>query len=411
VVFIALRLLALLLPKHFSQSPRVKSIAAGITLLLITLYLCVTGAPVSAVRAYVMIVLVLLAVLLRRQVDAMRSLSIAALLMLVVAPADLLDPGFQLSFAATLAIIAFVEARLRLSEQDRGRIGQAMHLLVTMLLISVVAELATSPIVISHFNNLSLYGVLANMLATPIMSLFLMPTVALFFLLLPLGLHHWALWLMKFGIEALLGLAHWVANLPHAQHFVPSIPGYGLVLFMAGLLWVCLWQSRVRRYGALAMVLGVATILFNHPPHLLFGSSLKQIAFYTEDGYRLARGRASAMMPELWANGLGEKQLVPADAPHWRCDSMGCIAQIKNKRIAFPTDSLALTEDCARAHVIITTLRDVKCATNARVIDAASLTNSNVTALWLDDEVRIETSANWQGNRPWSLAFHEWDDE
>ena len=410
VIFISLRMLALLvLPKRVSLQPQVKSIAAGITLLLITAYLFVTGTPISAVRAYVMIVLVLLAILFRRQVDPMRSLSIAALIMLVIAPSDLLEPGFQLSFAATLAIVALVESRvLRINPHEKqNRLIRPIHLLVTMLLISVVAEIATAPIAISHFNNVSLYGVFANMLATPLMSFFLMPTVALFFILLPFGLHHVALSIMKFGIDGLLGLSRWVADFPYAQQFVPAIPSYGIALFAFGLLWVCLWQSKTRCYGAVAMVLGVMTIFLNPLPDLLVGGAGKQIAIRTKDGFRLAHGRANSMIPELWANGLGYAQFEKAEEPSWRCDTMGCIARVNEKLIAFPSDGLALREDCHRAQVIITKVNGATCETGAKVMDGGALAHANVVALWLGNETRVGTSADWQGKRPWSHGYHE----
>ena len=410
VIFISLRMLALLaLPKRLSLRPQVKSIAAAITLVLITAYLFVTGTPISAVRAYVMIVLVLLAVLLRRHVDPMRSLSITAFIMLVATPSDLLDPGFELSFAATLAIVALVESTLlrARAQREEHRFTRMVYLFLTMILISVVAEIATTPIVISQFNNVSLYGVFANMLATPIMSLYLMPTVALFFILLPFGLHHVALTLMKYGIDALLCLSRWVAGFPHAQQFAPAIPGYGIAIFTFGLLWVCLWHTNTRRYGAIAMVLGVMTIFLNDAPDVLVGGGGKQIAIRTKDGFRLAHGRATSMIPELWANGLGYGQFEEADEPDWRCDKMGCIARVKEKLIAFPNDGLALAEDCRRVQIIITKLSDVKCESGAKVIDGAALAHANVLALWIGDKIRTETSADWQGKRPWSLGFNE----
>ncbi|MES2984891.1 MAG: ComEC/Rec2 family competence protein [Pseudomonadota bacterium] len=412
VIFISLRLLALaLLPSRISLRPGVKSLAAWVTLLLVTAYLFVTGLPISAVRAYVMIVLVLLAVILRRQVDPMRSLSIAALLMLVYNPANLLDPGFQLSFAATLAIIALVEARMLAPHPaiERGRVRNAIHLIGTMLLVSVVAEGATAPLVIAMFNNVSPYGVFANSVATPLVSLFLMPLVALFFILLPLGLHHWALHLLGYGIKGLLTIAHFFAELPYAQLFCPSIPGYGVALFSLGLAWLCLWKTRARRYGAIPMLLGVATLLTVQLPDMLVGTSLKQIAFRSEHGYVLARGRASSMMPQLWANGLGYKELPKAETPQWRCDGLGCIADVGTARVAFPKDAVALANDCRAADIVITSFSGARCDSAARVIDGEALKAGAVTALWLKDGklLRTETSADWQGQRPWSAAADE----
>lgn len=415
VIFISLRLLLLLLPKRIALRPEGKPIVALISLAIVTVYLFVTGLPISAVRAYVMIALVLMAVMLRRQVDPMRSLAVAALLILLIDPPSLLDPGFQLSFAATLALVALVEARLiaALPMLERGKFRSSLHHLITLLLASVVAEAAITPLVISMFNNFSLYGVFANAVATPLVSLILMPTVALFFILLPLGLHGIALSLLNTGVKALLALAYFVAELPYAQWFVPSLPSVGLALFIVGLLWLCLWQTRVRRYGIIAMLVGVGTVFTVSLPDMLVTGNLKQIAFRSNDGYVLARGRASALVPELWANGLGFKELPKADSPHWRCDALGCVAQVKGKKIAIPKDATALAQDCMLAAIILTDVDANACSRSVHIINPKRISEGSVTALWLnvDGHVRVETSADWQGDRPWSIATGEADED
>ena len=408
VIFLILRTLLLLMPARISLRPEGKPVIAIITLVLVTIYLFVTGLPMSAVRAYFMIALVLLAVILRRQVDPMRSLALTAFIMIVNDPASLLDPGFQLSFAATLALIALIEVRLMrpVPALERGRVRRLFYHVVSLLLVSFVAECATEPLVISMFNNVSPYGIFANSLATPLVSFFLMPLVALFFVLLPFGLKHLALVLMSYGIEALMGLGRWVAGFPHAQLFCPSLPGWGLALFTFGLVWTCLWQTRVRRYGLIACVLGVLSLLTVSPPDMLVGGSLKQIAFDDgENGMVLARGRATSMLPELWANGMGYTMLEQADEPQWRCDGLGCLARVKSITVAFPHDIAALEEDCQQANVIFTSTT-ATCTTGALVVDPKRLAGSSVTALWVkkDGHVHLETSAQWQGQRPWSIG-------
>lgn len=405
VIFITLRMLALALPKRYALHPRIKTMAAAITLILITAYLYVTGLPTSAVRAYAMIFLVLLAVLLRRQVDPMRSLALAALAMLVVDPSNVLDPGFQLSFAATLALIAVVETRLLkpMDALEVGRFRRVIRMVLTLILMSVVAEIATAPLVIAQFNNMSLYGVFANLLATPLMSFFLMPTVALYFVLLPFGGQSAALWLMDQGIDALLGIAHGIAALPYAQWFVPSIPWYGLALFTPGLLWVCLWRSHPRKWGIVPMVLGVATLALVDLPDMLVGEGLQQIVFRGESGYVRARGRATSMVPNLWANGLGYGELPEAEAPDWRCERLGCVARVRGRLVAFPVDATALAEDCTQADMVVTLYGGAACASTIPVVDAERLHRVNVLAFWQTPQghFRLESSANWQGNRPW----------
>src|SRR5439155_993191 len=65
----------------------------------------IVGPEPSVLRAVVMGVLVLGAVLLERDASVLNGLALAALLILAVRPGDLADPGFQLSFAATAGIV------------------------------------------------------------------------------------------------------------------------------------------------------------------------------------------------------------------------------------------------------------------------------------------------------------------
>jgi competence protein ComEC len=404
LVFLLARWLLLCLPGSLRYRPEMKSLAASITLALVTLYLFVTGMPPSAVRAYVMIALVLLAVMLRRQVDPMRSLVVAALIMLVLDPSDLFEPGFQLSFLATLAIVALVERifmRPNLSATLPSRLGR---LLLTTFLISLVAEAATAPLVIAQFNQFAIYGVPANMIATPLVSLLLMPVVALFFVLLPFGAEQPALWALNFGIEALLRIAHEVASWPQARIFLPSLPGWGLTMFVLGLLWFCFFLRRPRWLGVPVMAVGILSLYTNHVPDLLVGSEVKQIALRTDDGYMLARGRSDSMIPQLWANGLGHEELPAIGRKHtaWRCDRLGCVGVIDKKRIAFPTLPAAVLDDCRLSDVLVTPLRRLRCD-HAWVISGWDLRHKGTHAFWLEDgRFRIETSADWQGKRPWS---------
>jgi len=113
----------------------------------------VVGPEPSVLRAVVMGVLVLGAVLLDREAAVVNSLALAALLVLAVRPQDLFDPGFQLSFAATLGIVA--------APLPRG-------VLLGSLGVSVAAQLAVIPIALVHFNQFSTLAPLANLAVVPL---------------------------------------------------------------------------------------------------------------------------------------------------------------------------------------------------------------------------------------------------
>jgi competence protein ComEC len=120
---------------------------------LTTLYVLVTGAGPSIVRAGVAGGLVAVAWLASRPVVRWHLLACGAVVVLALNPLDLFNPGFQLSFAAVWAIFV-VAPRLQ------PWLGSAVA-------VSVACTLVTTPIAWWHFGRLAPLSVPANLLALP----------------------------------------------------------------------------------------------------------------------------------------------------------------------------------------------------------------------------------------------------
>ena len=108
LLFFGVRALLALVPALALRYPIKKwaAVAAGLGAFA---YLALTGATVPTQRAYLMVGLVLLGVLLDRNALSFRLVAWAAVVVLAVAPESLLSPSFQLSFAAVAALIAAYE--------------------------------------------------------------------------------------------------------------------------------------------------------------------------------------------------------------------------------------------------------------------------------------------------------------
>lgn len=139
--------------------PRRTAIVAAATVIVV--YVPLTGADASILRAGAVGLLGLAAELLSRQADKYHFLALAAAAILTVNPNGLFDPGFQLSFAAVLAI--FQVAPLFMS-----RLGFLPALLREPVAISAAAGIVTAPITLIHFNQISLVTVPANVAAAPV---------------------------------------------------------------------------------------------------------------------------------------------------------------------------------------------------------------------------------------------------
>ncbi|GIV58781.1 MAG: DNA internalization-related competence protein ComEC/Rec2 [Rhodothermaceae bacterium] len=178
-----------------------------VTLTLLVLYLGLTGAPPSAVRAVLMAALFLTANLLQRHSPSLNTLGVAALVMLLLDPMQLFDVGFQLSFAAVAGIVSLRPVLASGLPSSWGEHPLARRL-VTLVMVSLAATLATMPLLLHHFGQASLAGLLLNVAAIPLTALTLMAGM----LLVVLGWWPAAGWLLGGAAGGFAGLLATVAR-------------------------------------------------------------------------------------------------------------------------------------------------------------------------------------------------------
>lgn len=414
IVFVALRCVLVLIP-GFGQRPAVKSITAFLTLLAITAYVAITGFELSAVRAYVMLAFVLIAILVRRDTDPLRSIALAALVMLLYDPSDITEPGFQLSFAATLALIAAFDVWFRDSLLEGASLLQKLIRMFGFLcLTTIVAQAATTTIILFHFNNFTPYGMISNLILTPVVTFIIMPMVALYFVFLPFGTEQWALYLLDYGIDAMLYVARSVAAWPHALSYLPAVTEWGIALAVFGLLWLCLWQSRARRYGAIAVIIGTASLFTVQGPHLFLGPRAGQIAMDTHKGYVMLRGRSGSLFAELWANGTGNAHFteyrLAKPLKEAECTRDSCVINTAGTRIHISHTVADIKKGCPDADIWISGYHffpeeRARCGSAMTFIDRNDFDAKGAHwAMLRDGKLQWHNTRMQQGLRPWSVG-------
>lgn len=218
------------------------------------LYVAITGGRPSTLRAAVMAVCGLAAYMLRRRVEPLQIWAIAALVLLWRQPALLADPGFQLSFAATGSILWWLRTALR------ARVATWRQRLTTGAAVSWAAQAGTMPIVAYHFHEVSLAGIVVNLVAVPLAAPILYAGVA-GAAAAGLGLPGAGLLLGFVGIllDGCLRAVAWVARFPGAAVEVAApdpwtFLAWGLALVCVPLGWrhAHLRYRRLGRYGVTA---------------------------------------------------------------------------------------------------------------------------------------------------------------
>ena len=225
-------------------------------------FVVMVGAPLSLVRAAVMLTLVQFSVLLRRDRISLHNLSLAALLLLLCSSQSLFDVGFQLSFMAVLSILVITPRLPRLTpvvgnETLLQRLKWWMiNAVQDLLRVSIAAQIGTLPLVLYYFHTFPTYALPLSLWVIPLAGVVLI--LALLFFLIPcasalLGaLLSGALSLMHTGLEV-------ASRLPFASFHLPiTLP---TVVLLYSLVPLTIWgMSHFRRRPRLLLLLGCVII-------------------------------------------------------------------------------------------------------------------------------------------------------
>ena len=244
---------------------------------LIWFYTGLTGWPASAIRATVMLTVVICGWVLKRPSDLINSLFAAALIILVWQPQQLFQAGFQLSFFVVLCIILAMPVlhgvwqRIcapdpLLPESLRPRWPGFFRVpggfVLDVLLTSFAAWIGSIPLVAYYFHIVTPVSTPANLLAVPLCALVLMSNLgslllASWFPALAIIFNHAGWFLM----ECIRVSSHWFAAWPRAYFYVtaPSVFTSGLYYaLLLAILTGWLFKPKLRSWKIAAMALVVS---------------------------------------------------------------------------------------------------------------------------------------------------------
>ena len=410
IVFFCIRAGLALLPSLASRRPIKKWAALG-ALVAAALYLLLSGSEVATQRSFIMIAIVLIGVMLDRPALTFRTLTVAALCVLLLAPESVVQPSFQMSFAATLALIAGYQHGLPWHADADSSLAARIALwggreIAGLVLASLVAGLATTPYAAYHFHRLAPYGVLANLLAMPVVSAEVMPMGILGLIALPFGFDGIFWQAMGWGLDWMIAVALWVAHLPGAVGRIQAFGPGPLLLCTAGLLLICLLRTPLRWSGALLVFFACAWTVMTPRPDVLIAGDGRAAAIRGPDGrLSVLFNNRDAFALKEWLAADGDAR-DPKDASLQNgitCDAIGCIGHLSDGRlISFAQSLEALAEDCKRAAVVVSP-REAKLPCAAILVDRRVWHAKGAIALRWTGARLDESAARPVGlDRPWA---------
>ncbi|MEM6810948.1 MAG: ComEC/Rec2 family competence protein [Pseudomonadota bacterium] len=224
----------------------IKKYAAIIAISGAFFYMVMVGATIPTQRAMIMTALAMLAICLDRSPFSLRLVGIAAIIILLYRPESLVSVSFQMSFAAVTALVAFYEVTRKYWRRAYSRAGVIRKFALYFIGLStttIIAGTVTGLFALYHFNQYAMYGLLANLVAVPILSIIVMPLLVFSYVLMPIGLSSFTLALAEYGVEWILATAHWVANMDGAVFYLPSFPLWIFASMILSLWVFTIWKG------------------------------------------------------------------------------------------------------------------------------------------------------------------------
>lgn len=316
----------------------VKKAAALFTVPVTLMYLLLSGASFSAMRAFLMVSLSMIAVIIDQKPISLRCTAAAASCILLIFPESLFSVSFQLSFAAVTALCCAYESDIprRLAEhlvksQTDERISLLQKRLISLrnrsirfitysLISTLVATLATTPFILFVFQRTTLVGIFGNLIAIPYLSFVVVPLafLAILSLLFSSGMSPFlTLWGMS--LKGLASIAEYVANLPGSDFLLPKPSYSSLILLVLSALWWMIWQQKKRWFAVIPLMIS----LFGFFRPQLFDIYLTHygeiIGVRTSETFYISNPRQGGFHAKVWSQECGLRKIIPMSLDTARC--------------------------------------------------------------------------------------------
>lgn len=393
--------------------------AAVIGALSATAYLILSGGSVATQRAYIMALIVFLAVILDRRAFSIRSVSIAAFITLMLHPEALISAGFQMSFAAVIALVIVYRNWQGPVSEQRTYGNRFLAGFATLSITSFVAGTATAAYAVMHFNRMASYGFMGNLLAMPIFTFVAMPAALATLIAMPFGLEWAPLQIMGWSLSLLLSISEWVASWPNAMAPIKSPPNWVIGLYSLGFLWLCLGGKRLKIVSLAVFVVCLGAWIVSPVPDMRISDDGRIAIWNGESRETLYVGssRADRYGREQFAQRAGASEVNTeryADTLAL-CDALACRLSIGEQTISIVSHPSEVPEECRNSSFVVLTNRDAgpvaKRQCQAVLIGERALKRGGAHDIYLKEgKVRAVTALTEKRTaRPWGVWTYRRD--
>ncbi|HAG53245.1 MAG TPA: hypothetical protein DCL21_05620 [Alphaproteobacteria bacterium] len=330
IIFVLVRYLLCLVPiiaLNFDS----KKIAGAITVLFALFYLLLAGCSLPTLRAFLMVLLFVVTMILNRSKVALHTLCVVAILILLFDPVAIFSASFQLSFSAVFAMLIYNQAKQDELIVNYSSFAKTFRSFINTANISILAFTATMFFVSAHFGYLSIYSILANITASLLMALLVMPSLFLYFVgFVVFDIELFAK-LNDFSLNTLINIAQYFAGFENSSVYISQIYSYVLLAVALVILSVIIFDFS-RKY---LISLAVFSLAFIIPVKL---DLRPKIIEFSNGSVGVRQKDNLVLLGQLDKRGLKKvstyyKTTLSDNNLSKSCDIAGCVYNFEDKKI------------------------------------------------------------------------------
>ena len=225
-------------------------------------YAQLAGFSVPTQRAFIMLSVFLLAILLKRSAMSLNTLSIALFAVIIIDPVSVLSMGFWLSFTAVFIIVLISKARVNSADLENNKI---IFTSIKANRIQWMIALGLLPMTVLLFQQASLISPFANMMVIPLIGMIIVPLalMASFISLFSVVLSGELFAFTSEVLSIIWQILNAFSQLPFANWQRSSLPVLHGMLALIGVIIFLMPKGFVLRY--LGLILLLPLILYEYP--------------------------------------------------------------------------------------------------------------------------------------------------
>ena len=269
-----------------------KRLGQIIMIIVIILFMNLTGNTASVVRSGIMAIYIILASIFHKRADIWTSMAVAIIIQLINNPYAIFDIGLQLSYGGVIGIVVFNKnilskilyidnyTKIKINEKIQKnnkykmqeinnteiKLSKVKKYIIEASAVTISANIVIIPIMMYHFNTISFTFLISNLLVGPILGFVVIFGFILIFLSFILNSFLMPFFfILNILISIILYIAHICANLPFSKVFVPTPNKLMLVLFYLNLFILVYYKeknvkNKKQKYSSILLII---IIIFN----------------------------------------------------------------------------------------------------------------------------------------------------